>query len=83
VAELLGVSERTVKKYSPPSRELRNRPPTARNDWLEPQDEYWDVAPIPFYPPDLPDIRWEYLTARQREYVHAELARLLPLVAAA
>ena len=83
VAEILGISLGSVKKYSPPSGELRNRAPNARNDWLEPHDEYWDVVPIPYYPPDLPDIEWEYLTAYQREYVRAEQVRILFPVAAA
>ena len=77
VAEAVGVSLGSVRKYSPPSRELRSRPPNARNDWLEPHDEYWDVVPIPFYPPDLPDIVWEPLTPSQLEYVLAEQARIL------
>jgi len=77
VAELLGISLGSVKKYSPPSGQLRNRARNARNDWLEPHDEYWDVVPIPYYPPDLPDIVWEPLTPSQREYVRAEQLRIL------
>lgn len=78
----LGISEGSVKKYSPPSRELRNRPPSARNDWLELHDEYADVVPIRFYPPDLPDIRWEPLTSKQLAYVRREQMRILfPLAA--
>lgn len=80
---MLGISQASVKKYSPPSRELRKRPPNARNDWLEPQDEYGDVVPIPFYPLDLPDIQWEYLTRCQLRYVRAEQERILFTVAAA
>jgi hypothetical protein len=83
VAVLLGVSKRTVQTYSPPSRELRNRPPTARNDWLVEHDEYADVVPIPFYPPDLPELRFKPLTAVQLAYVFAEQRRILYSVAAA
>lgn len=64
-------------KYSPPSRELRKRPSRARNDWLEPHDEYWDVVPIPFFPPDLPVLRFTPLTADQLEYVLLERDRIL------
>ncbi len=79
---MLGISQSTVKKYSPPSRELRVRAPNARNDWLEPHDEFADVVPIAFYPPDLPEIRWEYLTRPQLLYVRSELWRILFPVAA-
>lgn len=79
---MLGISPSTVKKYSPPSRELRKRAPNARNDWLLQADEYSDVVPIPFYPPDLPDIVWEHLTAAEWEYYRAEQDRILLSVAA-
>lgn len=49
----------------------------------DPHDPYWDVVPIPFYPNDLPDIHWEYLTRSQRIIVHVEQMRILFPVAAA
>jgi hypothetical protein len=51
--------------------------------WAEPRpladplDPYWDVLPIPFYPPDLPDIRWSYLTTYQRNYVFQQQREML------
>lgn len=77
---MLGLSQRAVQKYSPPSSQLRKRPATARNDWLE-HDEYWDVVPIRFYPDDLPRLEFIPLTTAQRDYVLAEQDRILFAVA--
>jgi hypothetical protein len=77
VAEMLGIARQTVCKYSPPSRQLANRPAKARNDWLLPHDEYADVVPIPFYPPDLPVIRLKPLKPHQLRYVFKEQDRIL------
>jgi hypothetical protein len=58
--------------------------------WAQPRpladprvDIYWDVVPIPFYPDDLPDIEWEYLTKSQRKYVFTQqMNALFPLAVA-
>ena len=44
---------------------------------VDPADEYWDVVPIPFFPDDLPVLRFTPLTAEQLRYVFAEQARIL------
>jgi hypothetical protein len=81
---MLGIGERTVKKYTPPQSELRNRHPMARIDLnQEPIDNFSDVVPIPFFPPDLPDLRIKPLTAHQLSFVLAEQERILFQVAAA
>lgn len=48
----------------------------------DPLDPFWDVVPIPFYPADLPDIEWEYLTRCELDLARSELDRILFRVAA-
>lgn len=59
VAEVVGVSPRTVSKYGGLRQSRRGRP-TGRQFYDDPrfdhppEDEYADVVPIPFFPADLP-----------------------------